>query len=55
MEDATGSYWKLKAIDSLEISNDLPVEERKKMIDSFVDNKKIKDVLISINRKFEPT
>jgi hypothetical protein len=55
MENATSSYWKLKAIDSLEMSNDLPAEERKKIIDSFIDNQKIKDVLVSSNRKFEST
>jgi hypothetical protein len=49
MENATSSYWKLKTIDSLEMSNDLPAEERKKIID------KIKDVLVSSNRKFEST
>ena len=53
MENATSSYWKLKAIDSLEMSNELPIEERKKMIDSFIDNQEIKDVLVSSNRKFE--
>ena len=55
MENATSGYWKLKAIDSLEMSNDLPVEERKKIINSFIDNQKIKDVLVSSNRKFEST
>ena len=54
MENATSSYWKLKAIDSLEISNDLPVEERNKIIDSFIGNEKIKQVLMSHNCKFEP-
>lgn len=55
MENATNSYWKLKAIDSLEMSNDLPVEELKKIIDSFIDNQEIKDVLVSNNHKFEST
>ena len=55
MENATSSYWKLKAIDSLEMSNDIPAEERKKIIDSFIDNQEIKDVLVSNNSKFEAT
>ena len=55
MENATSSYWKLKAIDSLEMSNDIPAEERKKIIDSFIDNQEIKDVLVSNNSKFEST
>jgi DNA-binding Lrp family transcriptional regulator len=46
-------YNALIIIDSLEMSNDLPAEERKKIIDSFIDNQKIKDVLVSSNRKFE--
>jgi hypothetical protein len=37
------------------MSNDLPAEEQKKIIDSFIDNQKIKDVLVSNNRKFEST
>src|SRR5918911_2174659 len=55
MENATSIYWKLKAIDSLEMSDDLPLEERQKIIDSFIDNERINEVLISHNCKFEPT
>jgi SNF2 family DNA or RNA helicase len=55
MENATSSYLKLKAIDSLEMSNDVPAEERKKIIDSFIDNQEIRDVLVSNNSKFEST
>jgi hypothetical protein len=39
IENAVNNYWKHKAIDSLEMSNDLPAEERKKITDSFIDNK----------------
>ena len=49
MENATSSYWELKAIDSLEMSNDLPAEERKNMINSLVDNEEIKVILLSDN------
>ena len=49
MENATSSYWELKAIDSLEMSNDLPAEERKSMINSLVDNEEIKVMLLSDN------
>jgi hypothetical protein len=49
MENATSSYWELKAIDSLEMSNDLPAEERKNMINSLVDNEEIKVMLLSDN------
>ena len=54
IENATTGYWKLKAIDSLEMSYDIPVKERQKIIDSFIDTEKIKDVLISHSGKFEP-
>jgi hypothetical protein len=50
VENAMNYYWKLKAIDSLEISNDLPAEERKKVIDNFIGSQGIKDVLVSDNK-----
>lgn len=45
IEKAVNNYWRLKAIDSLEISNDLPEEERIKLIDSLLDNNHIKEIL----------
>jgi predicted transcriptional regulator len=45
IEKAVNSYWKLKAIDSLEMSEDLPKEERLKLIDNLLDNKDIKEIL----------
>ena len=47
IENAVTNYWKLKAIDSLEMSKDLPAEERKKIIDNFIDNQGIKEILES--------
>jgi predicted transcriptional regulator len=47
LENAVNNYWKLKALDSLEISNDVPAEERKKLIDNLIDNQEIKDILVS--------
>ena len=55
IENATNSYWKLKVIDSLEMSNDISAEEHKKIIDSLIDDREIKDALVSINGKFEST
>ena len=49
LENAVNNYWKLKAIDSLEISNDLTAEERKKFIDNLIDNHEIKDILVPDN------
>ena len=45
VERAVNNYWRLKAIDSLEISSDLPEEERIKLIDSLLDNNHIKEIL----------
>jgi predicted transcriptional regulator len=47
VERAVSNYWRLKAIDSLEISNDLPEEERIKLIDSLLDNNHIKEILFN--------
>jgi len=46
VESALGSYWKLRAIDSLEMSNELPKEEQQKLIDTLLDNQEIKGILI---------
>ena len=45
IEKAVDIFWKLKAVDSLEISSDLPEEERIKLIDSLLDNNQIKEIL----------
>jgi hypothetical protein len=37
------------------MSNDLPVEEHKKIIDSLIDSQQIKTILISDISKFEST
>jgi predicted transcriptional regulator len=47
IEKAINSYWKLKAIDSLELSDELPKEERIKLIDNLLDNNDIKEILYS--------
>jgi hypothetical protein len=54
IEKAINYYWILKAIDLLEMSNDLTIEEHKKLIDSLIDNQEIKTVLVLYNNKFEP-
>jgi predicted transcriptional regulator len=45
IEKAVDIFWKLKAIDSLELSGELPQEERAKLIDNLLDNKEIKQIL----------
>jgi hypothetical protein len=47
IEKAVNNYWTLKAIDSIEVSNDLPEEERIKLIDSLLGNSHIKEILCS--------
>jgi polyhydroxyalkanoate synthesis regulator phasin len=49
IENAINNYWKLKAIDSLEDSGNLTIEEHKKLIDELIDNQEIKDILVSNN------
>ena len=45
IEKAVNNFWKLKAVDSLEMSDELPREERVKLIDNLLDNKDIKEIL----------
>ncbi len=45
IENALNNYWKLKAIDSLETSNEVPKEEQQKLIETLLDNEKIKGIL----------
>jgi predicted transcriptional regulator len=46
IDTALTSYWKLRAIDSLEMSNELPKEEQQKLIDALLDNQEIKGILV---------
>lgn len=46
MENAVNNYWKLKAIESLRMSKDIPAAECKKIIDRFIDNPEIKDIFV---------
>jgi len=46
VDGALSNYWKLKAIDSLETSNELPKEEQKKLIDALLDNQELKGILV---------
>ena len=45
IENALNNYWKLKAIDSLETSNEVPKEEQQKLIETLLDNEKIEAIL----------
>jgi Mn-dependent DtxR family transcriptional regulator len=44
---AIKNYWKLRAIDSLALDeNEVPKEERKKIIDELLGNQQLKDILL---------
>jgi predicted transcriptional regulator len=45
IENALNNYWKLKAIDSLETSNEVPREEQQKLIETLLDNEQIRGIL----------
>jgi hypothetical protein len=45
LEVATNSQWKLKVIDSIDLSDDLPKEERRKLLDNLIENGRIKEIL----------
>jgi predicted transcriptional regulator len=45
IENALNNYWKLKAIDSLETSNEVPKEEQQKLMETLLENEKIKAIL----------
>lgn len=51
MEQAIEDYWRLNVIDSIErlSDNDMPIWERVKIVESLIDRKKLKRILLSYN------
>jgi hypothetical protein len=47
IEDASTNLWKLQAIDSMDFSDDLPIEERRMILERLIDNKQIREILSS--------
>jgi hypothetical protein len=45
LEIASNSQWKLKVIDSIDVSDDLPKEERRKLLDNLIENRRIREIL----------
>jgi predicted transcriptional regulator len=45
VQNASKNHWKLRAIDSIELSDELPKEERKKLLESLIDNRQIREIL----------
>ena len=54
VENALNNYWKLKAIDSLETSTELPKEERQKLIETLLDNQGLKAVIVREGSPVDP-
>jgi hypothetical protein len=46
IENAYNIFWKLKAIDSIGVSNELPKGEYSKIVETLIDNYEIKDILM---------
>jgi len=46
IESALGNYWKIRAIDSIEIADSIPMEEQKRLIETLLGDQEIKNVLI---------
>jgi DNA-binding HxlR family transcriptional regulator len=53
IENAYNIFWKLKAIDSIGVSNELPREEYSKIVEALIDNYEIKDILVESDRTNE--
>jgi hypothetical protein len=53
IENAYNIFWKLKAIDSIGVSNELPKEEYSKIVEALIDNYEIKDILVKNERTIE--
>jgi hypothetical protein len=45
VEYANKNRWKLKVLDSIDVSNELPKEERIKLLDSLFENTRLKEIL----------
>ena len=45
VENASNNQWKLRATDSIELSDELPAEERRQLIESLIDNKQLREIL----------
>jgi predicted transcriptional regulator len=45
VEAADSNQWKLKVLDSIDLSDELPREERRKLLDNLIESKQIKEIL----------
>jgi hypothetical protein len=51
IENASSNQWKLRAIDSIELSDELPGEERRQLLESLIDNKQLREILSAYQAK----
>lgn len=51
VENASSNQWKLRAIDSIELSDELPGEERRQLLESLIDNKQLREILSTYQAK----
>jgi hypothetical protein len=45
VQDAYKNHWKLKVLDSIEMSEELPREERMKLMDNLIEDSRLKQIL----------
>ena len=45
IEAANKSQWKLKVIDSIDVSEELPKDERRKLLDNLIENRYLREIL----------
>jgi hypothetical protein len=51
IEAANNAQWKFKVLDSVDVSEELPKEEREKLLDNLIENSHIKEILAKNNTK----
>ena len=45
IEASVSSQWKLKVLDSIDVSDELPKEERRKLLDNLIEDAHTKEIL----------
>ena len=51
IEAANNAQWKFKVLDSVDVSEELPKEEREKLLDNLIEYSHIKEILLNNNTK----
>jgi hypothetical protein len=45
IEAANKNQWKLKVLDSIDVSEELPKDERRKLLDNLIENRYMREIL----------